>query len=278
MLSYRHSFHAGNFADVLKHLVLVELIHYLQKKNAGFDYIATHAGAGLYQLHSSHGEKLQEYRDGIGRLTKLEWPELTDYLQLVAGFNKPDRLSIYPGSPLIALTLLRPQDRAWLYDLHPTDYDQLRRNTAKFAKVKVFQEDGFKSLLSLMPPTSRRSLVLIDPSYEVKSDYGAVIRVIQLAHQKFSTGTYALWYPVVDRHQIDRLERAIKATGIRHIQRFELGVVADGAAPGMTSSGMIVVNPTWGLFDRMAALLPRLAKKMGRDGAGVYRCDVLAAE
>ncbi len=278
MLSYRHSFPAGNFADVLKHLVLMELIQYLQKKNAGFDYIDTHAGAGLYNLHSTHSQKLQEFREGIGRLTKLEWPEITPYLQLVGQFNKPGRLENYPGSPLLALTLLCTQDRDWLYELHPADYDQLRRHTAKFDKVKVFQEDGFKNLLSLMPPTSRRSLALIDPSYEVKSDYASVVRVIQLAHQKFSTGTFALWYPVVDRHQIDRLDRAIRSTGIRHIQRFELGVAADGAAPGMTSSGMIVVNPTWGLFDKMTALLPRLAKKMGRDGPGVYRCEVLAAE
>ena len=278
LLSYRHSFHAGNYADVLKHLVLTEILRYLARKDAGFHFIDTHAGAGIYRLNSDHSQKLQEFRDGIGRLTTLDWPELAPYLALVARFNKSGDLARYPGSPMLAQTLLRPQDTGIFYELHPTDYPLLVRNLAKHKRVRAEHADGLQALPGLLPPVSRRGMVLIDPSYELKEDYRRVVSVLQQAHRRFATGVYALWYPVVDRQHIERLERDFRATGIGRIQRFELSVRAEGMGQGMTGSGMIVINAPWGLYELMAGLLPRLAHHLGHNGAGHYRCDMLAGE
>lgn len=261
---------------MLKHLVLVEIITYLQRKEAAFDYIDTHAGAGLYHLHRGHSQKLAEYREGIGKLFDLDWLELNPYLCQVKTINPDGKLKAYPGSPMLALSLLRPQDRAWLYELHPTDFELLCKNVRRHKKVKVLNENGFKSLPALLPPASRRGLVLIDPPYEVKSDFNTVVRTLQQAHRRFATGIYALWYPVVDRRQINWLEGALRSSGIPNMQRFELGVCPDSSARGMTSSGMVVVNPTWGLFEKMQHILPTLATLLGQDGQGVFRCDVLA--
>lgn len=278
MLSYRHSFHAGNYADVLKHLVLVELLIYMQKKEGAYQYIDCHGGAGMYRLAQKESQKLREYEQGIGRIIDLDWPELDSYLSLIKSFNRNNKLEIYPGSPLLALAMMRRQDQAWLYELHPADYDLLCRTTAKYKRVVTRKEDSLKMFPTLLPPACRRSLVLLDPSFEIKSDYSTVVKSLQIAHRRFSSGVYALWYPVVDRRQIDKLERNLLATGIRHIQRFELGVCPDNAATGMTSSGIMVINPTWGLFDKMAQILPKLADIFGNDGLGQYRCDVLADE
>ena len=278
MLSYRHSFHAGNFADVLKHIVLVEILTYLGKKESPYDYIDCHAGAGIYNVDSAEGQKLEEYRLGIGRLLNLDWPELESYLSIIRSFNSASKLKKYPGSPLLALKLMRPRDRAWLYELHPADYRRLCSNIGNRENVRLMQQDSLKAFPALLPPASRRGVVLLDPSYEVKSDYSAVVKALQQGYRRFSTGVYALWYPVVDRRRIDRLERDLKATGIRNIQRFELGVRADYSTTGMTASGMIVINPTWGLFETMQQLLPRLAKRLGIDGEDHYQCDILANE
>lgn len=283
MLSYRHSFHAGNFADVLKHLVVAEILSHLVKKDKPIAYIDTHAGAGLFNLQSDDAEKLGEYRDGIAKVINKGYPEMAGYLDLVKGMNKPGLLTRYPGSPLVAGHFLRRQDRGWLYELHPQDSVTLSKNIAgsNLAARKnmvVQREDGLKGFLSLLPPVSRRGLVLIDPSYEVKTEYDQVVVALEKAHKKFSTGVYALWYPVVERERIERLERRLLATGIKNIQQFELGVRPDADGQGMTSSGMIVINPPWGLLDAMKSVLPKLAKALAQDGQPVFRCQVLADE
>jgi 23S rRNA (adenine2030-N6)-methyltransferase len=278
LLSYRHSYHAGNFADVLKHIVLIECLQHLCKKDKAFDYIDTHAGAGLYDLSSTHAGKLQEFKNGIGKLKPADWPELAHYFEAVNKLNTDGSLGLYPGSPLIALHFLRPQDRAWLYELHSEDARLLVNNVQKNKHARVMHEDGLAGLLRLLPPISRRSLVLIDPSYEMKSDYDLVFETVVKAVKKFATGTYAIWYPVVQRSRIIRLEKQLIASGIKHIQRFELGITADSEASGMTASGMIVINPPWQLMTSMQQLLPKLVTALAADKDASFKCDQLVAE
>lgn len=278
MLSYRHSFHAGNFADVLKHAVLVEILNYLIQKEKPFDYIDTHSGAGLYSLQSEDSQKLQEYTNGIGRLESADFPELVTYFEMVRSINPSDTLDVYPGSPAIADYFLRKQDRGWLFELHPQDYKLLRDNMIDSKRMKVQPDNGFDGLKALLPPASRRALVLIDPSYEIKSDYDLVIESIVNAHKKFSSGIYALWYPVVERDKIDAMEAKLKKSGIRKIQRFELGICEDSSERGMTASGMFVINPPWTLFDKMSSLLPRLSTQLSQDGKSNFKCDVISEE
>lgn len=278
MLSYRHSFHAGNFADVIKHIVLVEILQYLCLKDKAFEYIDTHAGAGLFNLESGHATKLNEWINGIGKLKAQDWPEISAYLNIIKACNPGPGLSTYPGSPLIASHFLRAQDRAWLYELHPGDYDLLVSHTADNRQIIARQEDGFKGLLSLLPMACRRGLVLIDPPYEVKTDYETVYKTVLSAYKKFSTGIYAIWYPVVDRDRTDRMEKRFIASGISDIQRFELGLSPDLNARGMNASGMIVINPPWTLLGQMQQVLPRLAVTLGDEEGAFFKCDVLMGE
>lgn len=278
MLSYRHSFHAGNFADVLKHSVLIELLEHFCKKDKAFSYIDSHAGAGLYNLQSAHAEKTGEYRQGIGKLMQSSVPELNSYLAAVKATNQPNALTFYPGSPLIALQYLRSLDRAWLYELHPDDNKRLTENTKGMRNVRVLREDGLQGVLAQVPPVSRRALVLIDPSYEIKTEYDAVIDCVIKAHKKFSTGTYAIWYPVVDRKRAQRMLRQLSNSGIRNIQNFELGLQPDSPEAGMTSSGMLVINPSWTLMDHMQKLLPQLVTALGEHGKAFYKAEVVVPE
>jgi 23S rRNA (adenine2030-N6)-methyltransferase len=283
MLSYRHSFHAGNFADVLKHIVLVEILEHLCKKDAGFDYIDTHSGAGLFNLKSAHAKKLEEHSNGIAKLAESDFPELKRYFDVINGINQEAganrrELSFYPGSPSFAKHYLRRQDRGWLFELHPEDFKTLGKNTERQRKIRVSKEDGLKGLLGLVPPASRRAVVLVDPSYEVKTEYDQVVTAIKNAHKKFPSGTYAVWYPMINRNKINEFERQFVHSGIRNIQRFELGLSADdNDERGMTSSGMIVINPPWTLHKKMSELLPKLTKTLAGD-EGVYKCDVLVDE
>jgi 23S rRNA (adenine2030-N6)-methyltransferase len=278
LLSYRHSFHAGNFADLLKHIVLVEILDYLIQKESGFEYIDTHAGAGLYSLSSAEAQKLKEYAGGIGKLDAEDFPELARYFEVIGSFNPAKALEFYPGSPMIANFFLRSQDRAWLHELHPRDYDLLRETMSESTITRVQRQDGFEGLNGLLPPTRRRGLILIDPSYEIKSDYDRVVTNLVTGHKKFSQGIFALWYPVIDRRTIDKLQAKLIKSGIRNIQIFELGACADAHARGMTSSGMIVINPPWTLFDKMSQVLPRLAQQIGDGTCGHFKCDVMVPE
>lgn len=280
MLSYRHAFHAGNFADVLKHFVQVEILQYLQQKEKPFVYIDTHSGAGIYRLTSHEAVKNAEFENGIGALQGCSWPELEAFLTTVKNCRPDGDTSqepLYPGSPRIAQCWLREQDRAQLYELHPQDYLLLEELMQRDRRVRVQQEDGFKGLLAVVPPRERRGLILMDPPYEVKTDYDTVVSTLVKAHHKFATGIYALWYPVVDRARINTLEQKLIQSGIKRIQRFELGLSADTEGRGMTSSGMIVINPPWTLMATMQALLPKLANQLAGK-QGVWRCDELVGE
>lgn len=278
MLSYRHSFHAGNHADVLKHIVLVSMLEYLTQKDKPLDYIDTHSGAGFYSLTHSHANKTQEFQGGIGRLIEQDWPEVAAYLEVIKACQDGRQLAHYPGSPEIAHRLLRPHDRRWLFELHTQDATLLEARYQGLRHTRVQQADGLKGLLALLPPVSRRALVLIDPSYEIKEDYVAVTHTLKKAWSKFPTGVYALWYPVVDRDKITALESRLQKAGIPSIQRFELGILSDSNERGMTGSGMIVINPPWTLFAQMEQLLPKLSKLLGDADQGSFRCEQLVKE
>ena len=280
MLSYRHGFHAGNFADVLKHTVLVHMLEYMTQKDKPLRIIDTHAGAGVYKLNGPQAQKNREFDNGIGQLWVGEQPPaaLARYLELVRTVNGGGQLQLYPGSPLIAQTLMRPIDRLFLHELHPADFQFLRDCMRDDKRIKVEHEDGFTSLQALLPPPDRRALVLIDPSYEVKSDYQHLIKQLIQAHKRFATGTYAIWYPVVLRQRIDEMELALKKSGIKNIQLMEFGLQADNPEHGMTSSGMIVINPPWTLWGAMEETLPWLVDHLSENGAGFYRLEQLVVE
>lgn len=280
MLSYRHSFHAGNFADVLKHLTLIRILEHLRKKDKPFCCVDTHAGPGAYALDSGHALKNREFDNGIGKLwQRQDLPaHVAAYVDLIRQYNGADKLTRYPGSPLIAQRLLRDKDRLFLYELHSTEIALLAKAVDRDRRIKVFHEDGLKNAIGLLPPAERRGLVLIDPSYEMKSDYQDVVETLAKMHKRFTTGIFALWYPVVERRRNKKLEQALQNSGIKNIQLFELDIQADTAEHGMTASGMIVINPPWTLKSDMEHVLPWLADVLGENGAGFYRIQDLAGE
>ncbi|MCC8367682.1 23S rRNA (adenine(2030)-N(6))-methyltransferase RlmJ [Xenorhabdus sp. PB61.4] len=270
MLSYRHSFHAGNHADVLKHTVQSLIIESLKEKEKPFLYLDTHAGAGRYQLSGEHAERTGEYLEGIARIWQRDDipQELSGYMKVVKALNQHGVLRYYPGSPLIARHLLREYDELNLSELHPSDFPLLRSEFSRDRRARVLREDGYQQLKSKLPPKTRRGLVLIDPPYELKSDYQNVVKGIQEGYKRFATGTYALWYPVVLRQQIKRLVKDLEKTGIRKILQIELGVRPDSDQRGMTASGMIVINPPWKLEQQMKAVLPWLQQVLIPEGTG----------
>lgn len=272
MLSYRHAFHAGNFADVLKHIVLVEILEHMVKKDKPFDYIDTHSGAGGYSLHSAEARKTAEAAEGIEKLNADDFPELAAYFSAIGDDNH-----YYPGSPALARHYLRPGDRGWLFEKHPADFQKLSRLFGGTRAVQVSDGDGYAGLMAKVPPHSRRAAVLMDPSYEMKTDYADVATTLIAAHKKFATGSYALWYPVVERRRIDTLEQRFIKSGIRDIQLFELEMRPDlgGAGSGMTASGMLVINPPYTLMEKMQSLLPKLQTALGGSS---YRAEILVAE
>lgn len=252
MLSYRHSFHAGNPADVIKHLVLIETLTYLTQKDKPLEYIDTHSGVGIYRLANADAQKTQEYLDGIAKLWQYTGDNqaIANYVERVKQFNKGE-LEFYPGSPLVADSLLRDSDKRWLFELHPQDSESLKNNMAELStrrkQTHVRKENGFAGLLGLLPPQAKRGCVLIDPPYEIKSDYEQVVKTVKKANARFNSGTIMIWYPVVTRERIEKMEQGLIASGIRNIQLFELATSADSDELGMTASGMIVINPPWTL-------------------------------
>ena len=280
MLSYRHSFHAGNFADVLKHTVSTAILNYMLKKDKPFCYLDTHSGCGAYSLSSSEALKTKEFDNGIMQLWgRRDLPvPVQNYVEQVVEFNGKGKLTTYPGSPSIAHQMKRENDRMFLFELHPNEFTNMRNNFSGDRTIKMANTDGLAGAIANMPPKERRGYVLIDPSYEIKSDYEAVVETLEKSVKRFATGTYALWYPVVHRTTIKKLERDLVKTGIKNIQLFELALDTDSGEKGMTASGMIVINPPWTLKRDMQASLPFLAKNLGVDGKGFYRIETLVAE
>ena len=280
MLSYRHAFHAGNHADVLKHLVLIELTRYLGQKDKPFWVVDTHAGAGAYALDSAHASKLAEYREGVGRLweRKDHPPAVADYMALVRRLNPSGGLKVYPGSPFFALWTLREQDRLRLFELHSKDARLLAENFAHAGKqVVVSPTDGFAGLKALLPPPPRRGLVLIDPSYEEKQDYERVVKALKEGLSRFSGGTYALWYPQLTRLEAHELPQRLKRLPAKwlHVALRVREPAKDGF--GMHGSGMFVINPPWTLHDTLTAVMPYLVSTLGSDSGAGYVLEQSAA-
>ena len=272
MLSYRHAFHAGNFADVLKHSVLTLVLEYMTRKEKGFHYIDSHSGAGMYQLTDEYAQKTGEYKDGIAKLVNEQnAPQaLQPYLDLIEELN-PDcnsnDLDIYPGSPGIAKRFMRRQDSTHLFELHPTDIQHLTDFCYRWKKVFIKQSDGYQGVLGLLPPPSRRGVVLIDPPYELKEDYQKAVNTIIKAYKKFATGTYILWYPVVQREWINEMESVFtnmeSNCGVKNLLQVEFCLSDDTDEYGMTATGLFIVNPPWQLAKQMADVLPYLKTKLG---------------
>lgn len=279
MLSYRHSFHAGNHADVLKHTVLTLILTALKQKEKGFFYLDTHSGTGRYSLMSFEAEKTGEYIEGIARLWERDDlpEEVALYINEIKKINK-GKLKFYAGSPLLAVQQLREQDRALLTELHPNDYPLLRQEFAKAKNVVTKRENGFQQLKAALPPKEKRGLVLIDPPYELKEDYELVVKAIIEGYKRFATGIYAIWYPVVLRQHTKRIVKGLQETGIRKILQIELAVRPDSDQRGMTASGMIVINPPWQLEIQMKKILPYLTEVLVPEGTGAWSVGWITPE
>jgi len=274
MLSYRHAFHAGNHADVLKHFIEVQLLRYLTQKDKPFWYIDTHAGAGCYALDSGYATQNAEYESGIARLwlrDDLPAP-LAEYVALVQRLNPDGQLRFYPGSPLVALELLREQDRMRLFELHPSDSEILRENFAGHdGQVLIQAADGFGALKALLPPPPRRALVLIDPPYEDKQDYRRVTAALCEGLQRFANGIYAVWYPQLQRAEARQLPEQLKQLPVKSWLHVALNVQTPSEEGfGMHGSGMFIVNPPWTLHGMLQEAMPYLVRILGRDGEGSF--------
>lgn len=291
MLSYRHAFHAGNHADVLKHVVVIQLLRYLGQKDTPYMYIDTHAGAGVYALDSDYAAKNAEYDTGIGRLwNRKDLPEpVAEYVQLVKEMNPSGKMRYYPGSPYCADKTMREQDRIRLFELHPSEIKILEENfrkveahaaaqgqrpNARGKRVMIQRGDGFFGLKALLPPPSRRGLILIDPPYEVKEDYRRVKDTLADALSRFATGTYAVWYPVLQRIESRQLPEKLKQLPANSWLNVTLSISApspDGF--GLHSSGMFVLNPPWTLEPLLREMMPYLVSALGQDAGARFTLE-----
>jgi 23S rRNA (adenine2030-N6)-methyltransferase len=277
MLSYRHAFHAGNHADVLKHFIEVQLLRYLAQKDKPYWYIDTHAGAGCYELDTGYATKNAEFESGIARLWQrddLPAP-LREYITLVKKLNPDGELKLYPGSPLVAHELLRREDRARLFELHPADHEILLENfSADSRRVLIQKADGFGALKALLPPPPRRALVLIDPPYEEKQDYQRVVTALNEGLKRFANGIYAVWYPQLQRAESRQLPQQLKQLAVKswlHVALSVQGQSEDGF--GMHGSGMFILNPPWTLHDELKQVMPYLLKILGQDAAATFELE-----
>ena len=294
-MNYRHAFHAGNFADVVKHAVLVRMLVHLRQKPAAFRVIDTHAGAGLYDLGGAEALRSGEWRDGIGRLLAAPIGEharalLAPYLDALASFNSAGRLASYPGSPALVRAFLRPQDRLIACELEPNAAAALARHLSGDRRSKAVAIDGWTALNAYVPPKERRGLVLIDPPFEDAGDFPRLVRSLEAAHRKWAGGTYLLWYPIKEREAPDALARQLRRSGMAKVLRAELSVAEhpsrvdrnstpDTSAAGrLLACGLIVLNPPWTLAGELRILLPELAAALSEGGGGAYRLDWLAGE
>ena len=306
MFSYRHAFHAGNHADVLKHTVLIATLEHLLEKDAALTVVDTHAGAGLYRLDGDYADTSGEAAQGVLRLLappvaappakKAAAPAadapladaIARYLTVIADFNPKGGAKVYPGSPFIVQHLLREHDRLKLFELHPTDSRTLDANIAQLEagrQIAVFSEDGFGSATKFLPPPSRRALVLCDPSYELKTDYGRVLDFVGEALKRFATGTYAVWYPIIPRPEAHDLPRRLKtmatkagkswlhATLTVKSSKIVTAPTGETRRPGLPASGMFLINPPYTLKAQMAAALPQLVERLGQDRNATFSLD-----
>jgi 23S rRNA (adenine2030-N6)-methyltransferase len=282
-VNYRHAFHAGNFADVVKHAVLALLIERLKAKDAPFRVIDTHAGVGTYDLTAGPARRTGEWRAGIGRLWQRRLPApldalLAPYLGAVAALNGPGALRRYPGSPWIARQLLRRQDRLTAVELHPEDAEALAAAFAGDVQVRVVALDGWLALGSFVPPKERRGLVLVDPPYEAADEFDRLAEAFLNAHRRWPTGVYALWYPVKDLAAVDRLRARLAASGVARLLRAELSVRGRGVGGTFNGAGLVLGNAPWHFAETLEALLGGLVPLLADGPAAGHLLDEIAGE
>ncbi|WP_421761899.1 23S rRNA (adenine(2030)-N(6))-methyltransferase RlmJ [Devosia sp.] len=282
-MNYSHAFHAGNFADVMKHIILTRLIEYLKKKDAAFRVIDTHAGIGRYDLTGEIAKRSPEWVDGIGKVIAKGLPQkatalVAPYLDVIKGESPGEKLATYPGSPLLIRRLLRPQDRLSALELHPEYADRLAKLFEGDFQVRVIHLDGWLALNAHLPPKEKRGLILVDPPFEELGEFDRLIDGLVKAHKKFPTGIYALWYPLKDTRAVHDFISGMEATGIPRMLRVELSVRPASNPPRLHGSGLILVNPPFVLEDELRAIMPALASLLGDTGAGRHKIEWIKGE
>ncbi|MGI8527761.1 MAG: 23S rRNA (adenine(2030)-N(6))-methyltransferase RlmJ [Pseudolabrys sp.] len=286
-MNYRHAFHAGSFADVVKHTVLCRVLMHLRGKPAPFRVIDTHAGAGLYSLTSDEANRSGEWRDGIARIwdaqrANLLAPEiaalLAPYLDVIGALNERGALRVYPGSPALVRAWLRSDDRLTACELESGAATALAAQLRGDPRIKTLEIDGWTALSAYVPPVERRGLVLVDPPFEQDDEFRRLAQGLAAAHRKWPTGIYALWYPIKSRAGPDALAKSIKRLRIGKVLRAELLVAPMTDIARLNGCGLILVNPPWTLEAELSGLLPALCAILGRAGKGSYRLDWLADE
>ncbi|UXN60587.1 23S rRNA (adenine(2030)-N(6))-methyltransferase RlmJ [Phyllobacterium zundukense] len=282
-MNYRHAYHAGNFADVVKHLILTRIVLYLQRKEQAFRVIDTHAGIGRYDLGGVEAGKTGEWQNGVGRLLDAKIDAkvaelIQPYLDIVRAENAGGEMRHYPGSPLIVRHLLRRQDRLSALELHPEDAELLAEIFEGDIQVRVTKLDGWLALGAHVPPKEKRGLVLVDPPFEVAGEFDRLVDGLVRAHKRFSGGTFALWYPVKDRQEVRRFVAALHDTGIPKILRTELMIRAPSPEPRLDGTGMIIVNPPYTLDDELRILLPALSKILSEEQNAGFTLEWIRGE
>jgi len=273
MLAYRHAFHAGNHADVLKHTVLTQVLRHMNAKDKPYRLVDTHAGAGGYSLEGRYAQKKGEYEQGIARLwERNDLPAaVADYVELVRQFNPDGRLTQYPGSPALAQMVLRAQDQLRLFELHPTDHRILASYLGPLKGAEVFDTDGFDGLKGQVPPSTRRAVVLMDPSYEGNGDYAKVVSALRDAVTRFAEGVYVVWYPQVTKLEAAQLPRRLEALAPKGWLHARLSVQEpDRLGFGLAGSGVFVINPPYTLHAQMQTVLPYLTDVLGQYDSANY--------
>ncbi len=279
-MNYRHGFHAGNHADVLKHVALIALITYLQTKDKPLFVLDTHAGPGRYDLASPEAQKSGEYRHGIGRLLDAtDVPEgVKPYLDALRAENQGGGVTAYPGSPLLLARKLRPQDRLIACDLHPKEAEILAETLYPFTGAKVRASDGYAAVKALLPPPERRGLVLIDPPFEKTTEFADLAKALREAWKRFPVGVYLVWYPLKDRAAANALHADVAAAGMKDATTYELYVRDPAATPGMAGSGLLAINASYALDGAMRVAGPYLAKQLAQGPGARFAAARLTAE
>ena len=283
-MNYRHSYHAGNFADVLKHVALIMIVEHLKKKPAPFFYLDTHAGRGVYDLSDAQAQRSGEYKGGIGRLLDVRAAslpaEVAAYVNVVreSAGKGHSAITAYPGSPIIVAALRRPTDRLVLMETLPKEASALTAALGRQRLVSVLESDGYAALKAQLPPRENRGLVLIDPPYESDLEFDRVLAGLEVGHERWPTGTYYVWYPLTDRAGPLRFRHNLERSGIRRVLDVTLSVLPADAQVGMSGAGLVIINPPWLLDERLQELLPQLHRLLSPDGLGGTSVDWLVPE
>ena len=272
MLAYRHAFHAGNHADVLKHCVLQQILMYMNQKDKPYWVIDTHAGAGMYSLASDYANTKSEYLDGVARLWECDDlpPVLREYMNLIQLCNNKGDWTLYPGSPEVIRRTIRSDDRMRLFELHPTDYEILQENFERDRQAKLFNSDGFASLKALLPPPTRRAVIFMDPPYEIKTDYPKVVDALEEGLARFAEGVYVIWYPILTRGDHIRLIESLGKLSEKTLNIAMTVQEPDEKGFGMLGSGLFVINPPWTLKGTMETVMPYLLEKLAQYPGASY--------